>query len=299
MKDSRYSIGVVTYHARYDKYFKPLIEKLVKIFPDHEILCVINGHPDTSLQASYLQKVTSYLSGFSNVRYMTHNNHQSLAQCWNELIYLSFTEKILIMNDDTQVTELFRQEFEGKVLPKNFSTINYSWSHFLFSKNIIPEVGWFDERLLGVGHEDADYRLRMAMIGLEATDTDCLGLRNYVVDQENPGWKDISKKVSNHKYSQINHEIFMEQWITQDGDPEIKLEDFKYKVLLKGGYYHFSPRNEMPVPLFYDYSILNTTVDEKKSDISVSYKKSSKIFFQKIFYSLRNIAKIIYRKIRY
>ena len=64
---NNYSIGVVTYVGRYDKYFIPLIKQLVNIFPDKEITCIINGHPDTSLQIEYLKNVTAFLNQFPNV----------------------------------------------------------------------------------------------------------------------------------------------------------------------------------------------------------------------------------------
>ena len=140
-KQGNYSIGVVTYHARFEKYFMPLIEKLAAVFPDKEILCVVNGHPDRTLQINYLNSVTAFMSKFSNVRYLTYDLNQSLSKCWNQLIILSQTEKIIVMNDDTQVTDLFREEFEKKTLALPFSTINFSWSHFLISKEIVKKLG--------------------------------------------------------------------------------------------------------------------------------------------------------------
>ncbi len=294
--NNNYSIGVVTYHARYEKYFVPLIQKLAVIFPDKEIICIINGHPDRTLQINYLKKVTTFLEGFQNVRYLTYDLHQSLSKCWNQLVILSNTEKVLILNDDTQVTELFRQEFEEKVVPLPFSIMNVSWSHFLTSKDIIKKVGWFDERLLGVGHEDADYALRMGMVGIPMTDTECLGLDNYVVDQENAGWKNISAKLGGSKYSEINSTLFKEKWITQDGHPEMKRADFKYEIMWNNTPYRYSLLSDTPTPLFYNYDCLDIK-NETSNKYYQNEENKFKIILQKVFYACRQLLKKIYRKI--
>ena len=291
----KYSIGVVTYHARFDAYFEPLIKKLVSVFPDKEILVIVNGHPDRTLQISYLSKATEFLNEFKNVRYLTYDQHQSLSKCWNQLVILSKTEKILIMNDDTQVTELFRQEFESKLSDKDFSTLNVSWSHFLISKSIIKKVGWFDERLLGVGHEDADYAMRMCMARITVTNTTCLGLNNYVVSQDNPGWKSVSSKNSDNKYSKLNYDLFIKKWKSLEMNPGSKPEDYKYTMVWGNSPYPFSPKTDEQTPMFYDFKCL----DKKEETFqSVKYRRSTlKITLQKLFYFSRNILKKIYRSV--
>lgn len=296
MNNSAYSIGVVTYHARHDAYFKPLIEKLAAVFPDREILCVVNGHPDRTLQIAYLNKVTKFLEQFPNVRYLTYDQHQSLAKCWNQLVILSSNEKTLIMNDDTQVTELFREEFEKKALQKEYSTINWSWSHFLISKTVVRKIGWFDERLLGVGHEDADYAFRIAMADGKVVDTECLGLNNFVVSQENAGWKTISGKEGKSKYSQINLEFFKAKWWHSDIEPEHK--DWKYRFEWNGIITKFSPKTTEPTPMFYEFSVLeNSGPTAIPRNAVAAHKNSGTVFFQKIYFSLRAGAKKIYRAI--
>jgi hypothetical protein len=298
MNNSAYSIGVVTYHARYDAYFKPLIEKLAAIFPDREILCVVNGHPDRTLQIAYLNKVTKFLEQFPNVRYLTYDQHQSLAKCWNQLVILSSNEKTLIMNDDTQVTELFRQEFETKALPKEHTTINSSWSHFLISKATVRRVGWFDERLLGVGYEDTDYTLRLAIIDPHIVDTTCLGLSNFVVNQDGAGWANISKKAGASKYSEINVEFFRTKWWHSLLDIEHK--NWKYHFDWNGKVTRFSPKTNEPTPMFYEFSVLDNSGPAVLPHNAVAaHKNSGIVFFQKIYFSLRAGAKKIYQAIFY
>jgi len=243
MKDkikNNYSIGVVTYVARYEKYFIPLIKQLNSVFPDKEIICAINGHPDSSLQIKYLKNITAFLKQFPNVKYITYEKHQSLAKCLNWLILMSFSPAILILNDDIKVNLLFRKDFE-KVFAENqdFFVINNSWSHFLISKNTIREVGWFEERLLGTGDEDGDYMIRMAEKGKKISKVLCRGIINYVAKQENPGWKNICD-VAQGKYSSINKEFMAKKWSS----------DYfkKGKAVLTEG---------METPLFYDFSCLD------------------------------------------
>lgn len=300
-KDSKnkYSIGVVTYHARFEDYFCPLIKSIDKIFPDTEVFCVLNGHPDKELQSKYLSKATEFLSGFGNISSLSLENHHSLSFCWNQIIISSATEKILILNDDTKITELFRYFFESKVVSKGFSTINKSWSHFLISKDIVRKVGWFDERLGGVGHEDADYALRMSLQNVEITDTTCLGLTNLVVDQKNPGWKSISKKIAGNKYSQQNLDFFKTKWLTMDLNPEIPREKFTNRLYWHGGAFYFSHNSCEPTPLFYDLNILEYTQNINKNLQFKEYKPNYFILiYQGIIFFNQYLLKTIYRLIR-
>jgi hypothetical protein len=293
MSKNPYTIGVVTYHARFESYFKPLIKKLRSVFPDKEILVIVNGHPDKTLQISYLSQVTEFLIEFRNVRYLTYDEHQSLSKCWNQLVILTRTEKILIMNDDTQVAELFREELEKKLSDKDFSTINSSWSHFLISKGIIRKVGWFDERLLGIGHEDIDYGLRMSMANIEATNTECFGLKNYVASQDNPGWKNISPNGQAKRYSHFNFEFFNEKWDTMGEDSSKKPEDYERETIWNGSRFFFSPKIKGPTPVFYDFKCLDNT---EQILIEARYMKNRvRTSIQKLFYFFRSILKKIYR----
>jgi predicted glycosyltransferase involved in capsule biosynthesis len=291
---------VVTYHKRFNEFLVPLIKSLTSIFSDVEILVIVNGHPDRTLQINYLDKITTLLKQFPKVRYLTYDQHQSLSKCWNQLIILSHTEKIIIMNDDTQVTELFRQELENKVIQKNFSTINTSWSHFLISKNIIRTYGWFDERYIGVGFEDADYAYRMIIANFNngnIINTDCLGLRNYVADQPDPGWKNLSKRNTANKYTSANHEFAVEKWHIRDF--ENSSQQYKYKFMWDGKITtEFTPKGNPTPPMFYDLSVLETKGNSVMSSKKTSPIKQVFISTQRAWFSLRYILKKIYFLLR-
>ena len=205
-----YSIGVVTYVARFEDFFMPIIRQLTSAFPDKEIVCIINGHPDQTLQAGYLKKVTAFLTQFPNVRYLSYEKHQPLARCFNWLLMMSFAPRMLILNDDLNITLLFRGELERALATNpDFFIINRSWSHFVISKDIVKKVGWFEERLPGTGQEDGDYRARMENLGFEVIQANCHGVINYVAPQKNAGWQNISSvSKMGGKSSEANDEFF-------------------------------------------------------------------------------------------
>ena len=81
------------------------------------------------------------------------------------MILNSSNEFILVLNDDIElenqnIITLMEQELLGIKNNNNLESelflINGSWSHFVASKKIIDELGYFDERLLAFGEEDGD-----------------------------------------------------------------------------------------------------------------------------------------------
>lgn len=251
-----YSIGVVTYHARFEDYFKPLVRKLAKVFPDKEIICVLNGHPDQTLQMLYLREAVHFLSTIPKVRYITHIDNQSLSKCWNELILLASFDNVLILNDDTQVSDLFRSELEPYIGKQYLLNINRSWSHFLIRKETVRRIGWFEERLPGVGFEDSDYAYRLAMAGIPIDNLSADGIRNYAAKNERPGWENTSPTIIK-KYTGANREFFDRKWRTKENSPT--LDYFSHISDFGGGETPFTPIAGMETPLFYDLDLLEST----------------------------------------
>lgn len=294
MNQKQYSIGVVTYHARFENYFKPLIKQLVQIFPDKEIICVINGHPDRSLQISYLKKAVDFLKQFSNVRYLTYDTNQSLSKCWNQVIILSPTEKVLILNDDTQISELFRIELDNSIDSKEIFTINRSWSHYVISKTTIKKVGWFDERFPGIGQEDGDFAYRMSMLEVDLGNINFTGIRNFVAEQENPSWSEISPVSKSSRYTDINKDFFNKKWLTPFNSPH--LSEFTSSCVFNGVKTIFTPVPGMETPVFYDFSVL-----ENEKNLNTKYTFSTQsllIFLQKIYFTVGRAVARLLRKIK-
>lgn len=282
-----YSIGIVTYHARFEKYFVPLVKKINEFFPNIEIICIANGHPEEEIQIKYLKKFTSFLKTINNSRYLTYEKNQSLAKCWNQIIIQSDIEGCLLLNDDTQITELFKIEFENKIIRKNlnFSIINETWSHFFITKKIIDEVGWFDENLLGIGQEDTDYMFRMSLKNMHITNTECLGIENYIAPAENPSWKEISTIVDG-KYSTINKDYIKEKYYTEDFNPEIK--KFNHFVEWKNSKIHFSIKKNIEIKK-YPNLFLESINRNLQTDNGIS--NNLKFIYDKSYYKARKVLK--------
>jgi len=293
-----YSIGVVTYHARFDEYLKPLITNLARIFPDREIICVLNGHPEQTLQIRYLDKATEFLSQFPNVRYLAQATFQPLTRSWNQLIILSRTEKIAIISDDVFVGDLFREELDQCI--DNHDTLfllNRTWCHFVTTKTTVRKVGWFEERFPGIGWEDNDYMFRMKMAGVPCPSEKVLGILNLSTDNDNnPGWE--NPKGREMKYTSANEDYFQSKWWAEKYDGE----EISYTHDSSGPYGRFALKPGMDTPLFYDLSVLDN--DQKTSTSSYKTDKlrylANKLFFvtlDSILTTLRRTKRFI-KKIR-
>jgi hypothetical protein len=249
-----YSIGVVTYLARYESYLKPLIRNLHFLFPDRDINVWINGHYNRARQIQYLRQITSFLADYPNIRYLTNLDHHPLASGFNRLILMSKCDNILILNDDIKLYFNFRHNFETpQFLPEVF-TLNGTWSHFVISKDVVKKVGWFDERFLGIGYEDTDYALRLALKGIPLGDLRIHGLHDYNAPPDDASWTNISS-ITLGKYSQINREFFEKKWGAVPFD-EVSGNDF-IKVYAVGNEWLIRPNQDFEeVPEFYPLSCL-------------------------------------------
>ncbi|MDO8554713.1 MAG: glycosyltransferase [Candidatus Micrarchaeota archaeon] len=292
--DLSYSIGIVTYVERFEKYFVPLVKKLVEIFPDKEIICVLNGHHDINLQLTYLKHGSAFLNQYPNVRYVTNETHQSLAKCWNWTMVISSSRSVLLLNDDLDVSPLFRLDFEEN-LRKNpdFFIMNSSWSHFLISKKVLKQVGWFEERLLGIGQEDADYATRMTLLGIVIPFCDARGVKNFVATHKNAGWIKMSG-IADGKYSQINKEFIHKKWEFTEVKKD-SLHPYGTEAKLKSG---------METPIFYDFAILDNTENnssnsnQKNVGQSFSFIQTLKLPIEAIYGSSRLFARKVLIKFR-
>ena len=86
-----YTIGITTYLDRYEILFKPFLLQLVKLFPDTEIVVTVNGHYNTDSQLAYLEKITSFLKQFPQVKVVTFVEAQGLSKLWNLIVLNSST----------------------------------------------------------------------------------------------------------------------------------------------------------------------------------------------------------------
>lgn len=250
-----YSMGVVTYISRFEEYFKPLVRQLDKYFPGIEKNYVLNGFYDQERQQKYLGEALAFLKTTRAHSVTYYNEHQSLAKCWNQLIIRSSNEKLVVMNDDLRINWIYPLCLNLQAPFFKHTVINRTWSNFIISKDIIRKFGWFDERLLGVGMEDADYFLREA-IGMGKVyapamyfhNIYCFGVKNIVAKNFDPGWKRLSSTVGN-KYTQYNIDFFHQKW---DSSKDLKPGS---TYALDKQFYRIKPG--METPMFYNLNVLD------------------------------------------
>lgn len=154
-----YCIGIVSFNKRFDSYFKPLI-KFIKDNSNLEVVVCVNGSLRQDFDQQYRKDLLNLLSEYDKVYPMVFTSFRSLSKLWNNLIINSTKDNILILNDDIKISDKkFFQDVEDN-LTNDLFTINGSWSHFVANRSQMIELGFFDERLLGVGEEDGDMVFR-------------------------------------------------------------------------------------------------------------------------------------------
>ncbi len=239
-----FSIGMVTYVVRF-KIFKKNFMNLHKNFSDVPIIICVNGYYDKNKQEQYLVNINNFLKKFENVTVVTHVEPQALSKLWNQIILYSKTEKFFIFNDDIEFSPYTRRSLlNSSILQYNICTINSSWSHFLLSKNVVKKVGWFDERLFGVGGEDWDYEARLAFAEIETHMIKSKQLLNKsILTKDFSYGKEID--VVEGKYTKSSSDFLFRKWeVTTKEDKESKYLWERYIKPIKG----------METPNFYpDY----------------------------------------------
>jgi len=158
----KYSIVITTFDKRFESDLIPLLNSIKALRPKMEVILMINGPGRANFDQEYRSKLLSFIAGHNAVYPTIFPTFQSLAKLWNRGILTSSNERVLILNDDLKIHledgKSFFDEFELAFMsaPDTF-TINGSFSHFGVSKKEVIEVGFFDERLLGLGEEDGDF----------------------------------------------------------------------------------------------------------------------------------------------
>jgi hypothetical protein len=156
----KYSIGITTYDYRFTKYFVNLVESIRLYRPNIDIIVSINGNYGESFNERYRKNILAYCSNVNNVFPIIFPSFRGLSKLWNTCIIHSPTDKMLVLNDDITIENaIFFDSLENYIDNKAFK-INNSWSHYFVDRNVVSDIGWFDERFLGLGEEDGDFEFR-------------------------------------------------------------------------------------------------------------------------------------------
>jgi predicted glycosyltransferase involved in capsule biosynthesis len=120
-----------------------------------------------------------------------------------------------MLNDDVMIERQGFMEEVCSALRRNGGRsflINRSWSHFVLCREEIDELGYFDERLLGIGEEDGDMTWRyIRMYGREIPSVRLKGFVNYA-EETVRAYKPLNIKThSGTKYSLFNRSFMFEE----------------------------------------------------------------------------------------
>jgi len=157
-----YSVVITTFDKRFEAYLVPLVAQIRAQRPNLEIIVMINGPGKGVFDESYRANILSYLAKYPGVFPTMFPSFQSLAKLWNRGALTASHDRALILNDDLELRSengvCFFDHLEGVLASqKGTFKINGSFSHFILDKRELIEVGFFDERLLGLGEEDGDF----------------------------------------------------------------------------------------------------------------------------------------------
>lgn len=211
IKSNNISIGITTFENRFDRYFVPLLSKLKDYVPENEVIVAINGEHNQEFNEDYRKLILEFLSRQKKVYPIIFPRFRGLSKLWNSIIINTTHDYILLINDDIMITDPDFMDSICSAIKKNKGRsflINKSWSHFLINRAEIDELGYFDERLLGIGEEDGDMTWRyLSHFGRDISSFKIKGFVNYAEDTVNTYKPTNIKCHSGSKYSLFNREF--------------------------------------------------------------------------------------------
>jgi len=200
------TVGITTFKHRFEKYFKPLLNKIKEIDENIEVVVAVNGEHKENFDENYRKEILLYLSECKNTYPIMYTEFRSLAKLWNNILINSTNNSVLMLNDDISIDNpnFFNNLRNVINTNNNCFKINNTWSHVLLNRDIIEKLGWFDERLLGIGEEDGDMEWRILKNGFNIDNVQLNGINNIRDNSHKP--KNIETH-SNTKYSLFNRHI--------------------------------------------------------------------------------------------
>jgi len=226
------TIGITTFSKRFDLVSK-LINQIREINKTDKILLCINGEKDGNFNEEYRENILNLCVKYNDVFPIFFIEMRGLSKMWNTLVVNSDKENILLLNDDLEIYEptIFEQikTHMNSADYNGFTRINNSFSHFLIDKNVIDDLGYFDERLLGFGEEDGDIYYRCIKKNVKITDTNIIGFNNLI---SNIRHDEVKNGIG--KYSKFNRDFIYEyKYLPDQTSPFKGMFDSPMKQLIE------------------------------------------------------------------
>lgn len=160
-KTTTYSIGITTFNKRFN-FVKHLIETIKNFRPDVPIILAINGIHNQNFDEEYRTNIIKLIAEHKFVYPIFFPKMRGYSKLVNTLVIHSPTNALLCLNDDVDILdESFFNSFET-ILPSitRMCKFNGTFSFACYTKTGMIDLGWMDERLLGIGEEDGDLTYR-------------------------------------------------------------------------------------------------------------------------------------------
>jgi hypothetical protein len=219
-EDVAISIGITTFEHRFEKYFVPLLTRIREFDHETEILVAINGEHEKEFGEGYRSRILSFIAGMERVYPVVFPRFRGPTKLWNTLVIHATSDHVLILNDDIMVTDRDFMKDMCRAIRQNQGrsfVINRSWSHFLISRQEIDELGYFDERLLGIGEEDGDMTWRyIQRYGRPLASVSMKGFVNYSEETASNYAPQNIKSRPGMKYSQFNRDVMFQVKYAKD-----------------------------------------------------------------------------------
>jgi hypothetical protein len=218
----KYSIVITTFDKRFNEFFVPLVNALKSQDKNIEIIVMVNGRAHQDFDEGYRSELLNFLSGHKNCFPSIMTSFQSLSKLWNRGILTASHDQVLILNDDIRALSdkngnfLIELDQAMNDYQRTFK-INDSFSHFVIDKMELIQLGFFDERLLGIGEEDGDFVWRY----YQQFRQEIPSLKLRYIDNTGSDLSDDGYKKGIRHYSQFNRDFIMKE---------------KYKKSFIGGY---------------------------------------------------------------
>ena len=151
-----FTIGITTFPRRFEMFKEQILK--IRSVCDNEILVQVNQFYKIK-DEEYRRNILKFCSEISNIFVTIYPTFTSLSKMWNQIVINSSNDIIFSVSDDVNfineewVVNIYKEleSFSG------FKILNNTFSTFLISKNMLDEIGYFDERLLAYGEEDGDF----------------------------------------------------------------------------------------------------------------------------------------------
>jgi len=208
------TIGITTFEHRFDRYFVPLLDR-IREYTGNEVVVVVNGEHEREFGEEYRRRALECIAGHRNVYPVVFPRFRGLSKLWNTVIVHATGSHILMLNDDIMIRKpRFLEDVRDALRGNGGRTfvINRSWSHFVVSREEIDELGYFDERLLGIGEEDGDITWRYQhRYGREIPSVSVKGFENFAEETVRT-YKPVNiQSHSGTKYSLFNRKFMFSE----------------------------------------------------------------------------------------